>query len=155
MFTGSVATGRRVAEAAARRLIPVVLELGGKDPMIVLEDADIEAAAGAAVWGAFANSGQACASIERCYVHERVAPEFTALVVARTRALRQKEVADEEGVDVGAMSSERQLQTVEAHVRDALARGARLLAGGGRPPGFKRGSFHERPCSPTWITRWR
>lgn len=143
MFTGSVATGRSVAEAAARKLIPVVLELGGKDPMIVLEDADVEAAASAAVWGAFANSGQACASIERCYVHEHIAPEFTALVVARTRALRQKEVADEDGVDVGAMSSERQLQTVESHVRDAVARGARVLTGGGRPRGFKRGSFHE------------
>ncbi|HYE16294.1 MAG TPA: aldehyde dehydrogenase family protein, partial [Pyrinomonadaceae bacterium] len=73
MFTGSVATGKRVAEAAARRLTPVVLELGGKDPMIVFEDADLGAAASAAVWGAFANSGQACASVERCYVQEGVA----------------------------------------------------------------------------------
>ena len=70
MFTGSVATGRRVAEAAANYLIPVVLELGGKDPMIVLEDADIENAARGAIWGAFANSGQCCAAVERCYVHE-------------------------------------------------------------------------------------
>src|SRR6185295_15055388 len=76
MFTGSVATGKRVAEAAARYLIPVVLELGGKDPMIVLEDADIENAARGAVWGAFANAGQACASVERCYVQESVAPRF-------------------------------------------------------------------------------
>ena len=73
MFTGSVATGKRVAEAAAKHLTPVVLELGGKDPMIVLEDANLENAARAAIWGAFCNSGQACASIERCYVHESVA----------------------------------------------------------------------------------
>ncbi len=87
MFTGSVATGKRVAEAAAKHLIPVVLELGGKDPMVVLEDANLENAARAAVWGAFCNSGQACASIERCYVHESVAQQFIELVVKETRAL--------------------------------------------------------------------
>ena len=81
MFTGSVATGKRVAEAAAKYLTPVVLELGGKDPMIVLEDADIENAARGAVWGAFANSGQACASVERCYVQESIAPKFIEQVV--------------------------------------------------------------------------
>ena len=89
MFTGSVATGKRVAETAARRLVPVVLELGGKDPMIVLEDADVETAARAAVWGAFANSGQACASVERCYVHTKVAERFTERVVELARALKQ------------------------------------------------------------------
>src|SRR5437868_3620089 len=76
MFTGSVATGKRVAQSAAKTLTPVVLELGGKDPMIVLEDAEVETAASAAVWGAFSNSGQACASVERCYVHESIAPQF-------------------------------------------------------------------------------
>ena len=81
MFTGSVATGKRVAEAAAKYLTPVVLELGGKDPMIVLEDADLENAARGAVWGAFANSGQACASVERCYVQESIAPKFIERVV--------------------------------------------------------------------------
>jgi succinate-semialdehyde dehydrogenase/glutarate-semialdehyde dehydrogenase len=142
MFTGSVATGRRVAEAAAQKLIPVVLELGGKDPMIVFEDADMEAASSAAVWGAFANAGQACASVERCYVHEKIAPEFTARVVAKTRALRQKGNAREDA-DIGAMSGERQVQIVESHVRDARARGARVLAGGGRPRELPHGSFHE------------
>jgi len=143
MFTGSVATGRRVAEAAARKLIPVVLELGGKDPMIVLEDADVEAASSAAVWGAFANAGQACASVERCYVHEKIAPEFTARVLAQTHALRQKGSTHED-VDIGAMSSERQVQIVESHVQDALARGARVLAGGGRPSrALSHGNFHE------------
>jgi succinate-semialdehyde dehydrogenase/glutarate-semialdehyde dehydrogenase len=148
MFTGSVATGRRVAEAAARNLTPVVLELGGKDPMIVFEDADLDAASSAAVWGAFANSGQACASVERCYVHERVAEEFTARVVEKVKALRQA-VGTEEGADLGAMSSERQLLTVEEHLRDAVARGARVLAGGGRARGIREGgAFHE----PTVLT---
>jgi acyl-CoA reductase-like NAD-dependent aldehyde dehydrogenase len=144
MFTGSVATGRRVAEAAARRLIPVVLELGGKDPMIVFEDADLDAASSAAVWGAFANSGQACASVERCYVHERVAEEFTRRVVEKTRALRQAAASSGEA-DVGAMSSERQLLTVEEHVRDAVSRGARALTGGGCPDGANTGGWFYAP----------
>ncbi|HZG52137.1 MAG TPA: aldehyde dehydrogenase family protein [Pyrinomonadaceae bacterium] len=141
MFTGSVATGRRVAEAAARKLIPCVLELGGKDPMIVFEDANLEAAAQAAVWGAFANAGQACASVERCYVHERVAERFTARVVELTGALKQDE-GTRAGADIGAMSSARQREIVESHVRDALRRGARVLVGGGRG-GREDGSFHE------------
>jgi len=138
MFTGSVATGKRVAEAAARYLIPVVLELGGKDPMIVLEDADIENAARGAVWGAFANSGQACASVERCYVHESIAPKFIERVVAETETLRQG-VGTETAVDIGSMTNERQLQIVEHHVSDAERRGARILTGGHRgenPEGF-------------------
>ncbi|HEX8354401.1 MAG TPA: aldehyde dehydrogenase family protein [Pyrinomonadaceae bacterium] len=146
MFTGSVPTGRRVAEAAARKLIPVVLELGGKDPMIVFEDADIPAASEAAVWGAFANSGQACASVERCYVHERVAEEFTRRVVEKVGALRQA-AGDDGGkaaCDLGAMSSERQFRLVEGHVAEAVGRGARVLAGGGRARGCsERGWFHE------------
>ena len=121
MFTGSVATGKRVAEAAAKYLIPVVLELGGKDPMIVLHDANLEVAARGAVWGAFANAGQACASVERCYVHESVAAEFIDRVVKETRLLKQG--ADAEA-DVGAMTNERQLHIVEDHVRDAETRGA-------------------------------
>ncbi|HJQ31580.1 MAG TPA: aldehyde dehydrogenase family protein [Pyrinomonadaceae bacterium] len=146
MFTGSVPTGRRVAEAAARKLIPVVLELGGKDPMIVFEDADLEAASEAAVWGAFANSGQACASVERCYVHESIAEDFTRRVVEKVKALRQ--VVSEDGggaaCDLGSMSSERQFRIVEEHVREAVERGARVLAGGGRARGCsERGWFHE------------
>jgi succinate-semialdehyde dehydrogenase/glutarate-semialdehyde dehydrogenase len=148
MFTGSVETGRRVAEAAARRLIPVVLELGGKDPMIVFEDAELGAAVEAAVWGAFANSGQACASVERCYVHERVAEDFTARVVEKVKTLRQG-AEGEEGSDIGAMSSERQLLTVERHVTEALSRGALALTGGSRLNSpDSRGYFHE----PTVLT---
>ncbi len=76
IFTGSVATGKKVAVAAAARLLPVVLELGGKDPMIVLEDADVDVASSAAVWGAFMNSGQTCLSVERCYVHHSIYEQF-------------------------------------------------------------------------------
>src|SRR5262249_8242629 len=129
MFTGSVATGRRVAEAAANYLIPVVLELGGKDPMIVLEDANIENAARGAVWGAFANCGQSCAAVERCYVHEKIAQKFTEAVVAETKRLQQS--GDKQG-DLGPMSSEQQLRTVERHVYEATAHGAIALTGGER-----------------------
>jgi len=131
IFTGSVATGKRVAEAAANYLIPVVLELGGKCPMIVLEDAHIENAARGAVWGAFANSGQACASVERCYVHESIADKFINAVVKETKNLRQS--GDKQG-DVGSMASEQQLRTVERHVYEATARGATALTGGERVP---------------------
>lgn len=141
MFTGSVATGKRVAEAAARRLMPVVLELGGKDPMIVLDDADVERAAHAAVWGAFANSGQACASVERCYVQSGIAPKFIDRVVELTRALKQGANTDE-APDIGSMSSERQLELVDEHVRDALSHNAKALTGGRRKP-EAGGAFYE------------
>lgn len=140
MFTGSVATGKSVAVAAAKTLTPVVLELGGKDPMVVFEDAEIEMAAKAAVWGAFANAGQACASVERCYVQESVAPQFIARVVEETRSLRQ-DTGTREDTDIGAMSSERQLQTVEEHLEEALERGARVLTGGKRASELA-GSFY-------------
>src|SRR5205807_6739887 len=109
---------KKVAEAAARSLTPVVLELGGKDPMIVLEDADIKNAARAAVWGAFANAGQACASVERCYVQEQIAPQFIESVTAETRKLKQ-DLGTRSDKDVGSMSSERQLSIVAGHVEDA------------------------------------
>jgi len=131
MFTGSVATGRRVAEAAAKYLIPVVLELGGKDPMIVLDDANVANAARGAVWGAFANCGQSCAGIERCYVHESIAETFIAEVVKETKRLRQA-AGTEKSTDVGSMSSERQLRIVERHVNQAIDHGAVALTGGER-----------------------
>src|SRR5712691_10932329 len=133
MFTGSVATGKRVAEAAAKYLTPVVLELGGKDPMIVLDDANIENAARGALWGAFANSGQCCAAVERCYVHESIAPQFIKAVVEETKRLRQGDPTVRNS-DVGAMTSERQLRIVERHVYEATARGAVALTGGERVP---------------------
>jgi succinate-semialdehyde dehydrogenase/glutarate-semialdehyde dehydrogenase len=131
MFTGSVATGKRVAEAAAKYLTPVVLELGGKDPMIVLDDANIPNAARGAVWGAFANAGQACASVERCYVHESIAERFIAAVISETKRLRQS-VGTERTCDIGSMSSERQLLAVQTHVDDAIDKGAKALTGGDR-----------------------
>lgn len=146
MFTGSVATGKRVAEAAAKHLTPVVLELGGKDPMIVLDDANIENAARGAVWGAFANSGQACASVERCYVQESIASKFIEHVVAETESLKQG-LGTEHAVDIGAMSNERQLQIVADHVNDAKQRGARILTGGQRAANLA-GLFYE----PTVLT---
>jgi acyl-CoA reductase-like NAD-dependent aldehyde dehydrogenase len=146
MFTGSVTTGKRVAAAAAKLLTPVVLELGGKDPMIVLEDADIENAARGAVWGAFANSGQACASVERCYVQESIAPKFIERVVTETELLKQG-LGTEDAVDIGAMSNERQLQIVVDHVNDAKLRGARVLTGGRRAANLA-GFFFE----PTVLT---
>src|SRR5947209_8164234 len=88
VFTGSVATGKRVAQAAAARLLPVVLELGGKDPMIVLEDTDLNVASSAAVWGAFMNAGQTCLSVERCYVHESIYGKFLEKCVEKTNKLR-------------------------------------------------------------------
>jgi acyl-CoA reductase-like NAD-dependent aldehyde dehydrogenase len=133
IFTGSVATGKKVAQAAAARLLPVVLELGGKDPMIVLADADVNVASSAAVWGAFMNAGQTCLSVERCYVHESIYESFLKACVEKTAKLRIGPGTDAAS-DVGPMIHERQLRTVENHVADAIARGARLLAGGKAQP---------------------
>jgi succinate-semialdehyde dehydrogenase/glutarate-semialdehyde dehydrogenase len=128
-----VATGKRVAQAAAARLLPVVLELGGKEPMIVLEDADVDVASSAAVWGAFMNAGQTCLSVERCYVQEKTYPKFLEACVEKTNRLRvgssHASGADPE-IDMGPMIHEGQLRIVQSHVDDAVARGARLLAGG-------------------------
>jgi len=130
-FTGSVATGRKVAEACARRLVPCTLELGGKDPMIVCEDADLDSAAGGAIAGAFLNTGQYCCGTERVYVVEAVADEFERKVVERAGALRQ---GAEGEFDVGPLFWQRQLEIVEEHVADARAKGARALVGGRRNP---------------------
>ncbi len=131
IFTGSVATGKRIAEAAAKRLLPVVLELGSKDPMIVLEDADLEVASSGAVWGAMMNCGQTCLSIERCYVQRSVYEKFLELCRTKIEKLRVGEGLGSE-VEMGPLIHERQLRTVEDHVNDAVARGARLLTGGRR-----------------------
>jgi succinate-semialdehyde dehydrogenase/glutarate-semialdehyde dehydrogenase len=129
IFTGSVATGKRVAQAAAARLLPVVLELGGKDPMIVLADANVDVASSAAVWGAFMNAGQTCLSVERCYVHESIYDAFLKSCVDKTARLQLGPGADP-ATDVGPMIHERQMHIVEGHVADALEHGAQLLAGG-------------------------
>jgi acyl-CoA reductase-like NAD-dependent aldehyde dehydrogenase len=130
VFTGSVATGRKVMAAAAKNLTPVVLELGGKDPAIVCRDADLDRAAKGIVWGAFVNAGQTCASVERVYVEKPVAEAFLTKVVAETRRVRLAEGGPGE---VGPLTLERQLRVVEEHVADAVAKGARVLVGGTRP----------------------
>jgi acyl-CoA reductase-like NAD-dependent aldehyde dehydrogenase len=129
IFTGSVATGKRVGEAAARRLLPVVLELGGKDPMIVLDDADLEIATSGALWGAFMNAGQTCLSVERCYVHRSLYEPFLDLCREKMGKLRVGNGIDSE-VEIGPMIHERQMRMVDEQVRDAVQRGARLLTGG-------------------------
>jgi acyl-CoA reductase-like NAD-dependent aldehyde dehydrogenase len=133
VFTGSVATGKRIATAAAERLLPVVLELGGKDPMLVLDDADVDVASSAAVWGAFVNVGQACLSVERCYVHRSLYESFSKACAEKTKQLRVGNGMDSH-TDVGPMIHERQLRIVESHVEDAKTRGARVIAGGVRLP---------------------
>ncbi|MFV0389738.1 MAG: aldehyde dehydrogenase family protein [Pyrinomonadaceae bacterium] len=131
MFTGSVETGKRIAAEAANTLTPVVLELGGKDPMIVCKDANLEKASSAAVWGAFTNAGQACASIERLYVDETIAEKFTALVVEKTKNLKIGYGSDPE-TDVSTLSSVEQLNTVEQHISEFKKEGAKILTGGTR-----------------------
>ena len=133
MFTGSVPTGRRVGEAAAKKLLPVVLELGGKDPMLVLDDANVDIASSGAVWGAFMNAGQTCLSVERCYVHRSLYDKFLEACCHKILKLRVGNGIDSE-VELGPMISERQLRIVEDHVTDAVRHGARLLLGGTRLP---------------------
>ncbi|MET0200627.1 MAG: aldehyde dehydrogenase family protein, partial [Gaiellaceae bacterium] len=131
-FTGSTRTGRKIAQRAAERLIPYSLELGGKDAMIVLADADLERAANAAVWGAMFNSGQACTSVERVYVEAPVYEEFVGKVAENVRALRN-EISTAPGVaEVGSMTFPPQVDTVERHVEDAKAKGASVVVGGHR-----------------------
>jgi acyl-CoA reductase-like NAD-dependent aldehyde dehydrogenase len=133
IFTGSVPTGKRIAQTAAARLLSVVLELGGKDPMLVLDDADLDVASSAAVWGAFVNAGQACLSVERCYVHQSVYGKFLSACVTKTKQLRVGNGMDPQ-TDVGPMIHERQLRIVETQVEEARAQGARVLTGGSRLP---------------------
>lgn len=139
-FTGSVEAGKDVMRRAAERLIPVSLELGGKDPMIVLKDADLDRAAGACVWGALMNSGQICTSIERVYVEAPVHDQFVEKVVARVRSVRQGRSEDD--VDVGSMTSEAQLEKIADQVGRAVAQGAKVLIGGRRQPNLP-GYYYE------------
>ena len=135
MFTGSTETGRRVAERAARNLTGFALELGGKDALIVLAGANLERAANCAVYYSMLNAGQTCISIERAYVEAAIYDEFTAKLTAKLAALRVGEPRGPGSVDVGAITSERQLEVIESHIADALAKGARLATGGARLEG--------------------
>jgi succinate-semialdehyde dehydrogenase/glutarate-semialdehyde dehydrogenase len=134
-FTGSVATGRKIAVACGERLIPFTLELGGKDAMIVCEDADIERAADGALIGSCMNTGQYCCGTERIYVVDGVYEAFVQKVIAKTKSLRQSDDVDQ--ADVGATFWDRQLGIIEDHVNEAVQKGARVEVGGGRNPDLK------------------
>jgi betaine-aldehyde dehydrogenase len=140
-FTGSDRTGRKVMARAAETLTPVSLELGGKDPMIVLADADIDRAANAAAWGGMMNSGQICMSVERIYVEEPVYDQFLGKLTAEVGRLRQGADDASNPRDVGAMTSPNQTAIVEDHVDDAVSSGARALTGGKRVEG--PGDYYE------------
>jgi acyl-CoA reductase-like NAD-dependent aldehyde dehydrogenase len=133
VFTGSVATGRKVAAACGERLIGCTLELGGKAPAIVCDDADLDRAAQAITWGGFANSGQVCASVERVYATEAVHDALVDRIVSHAKTLRQGN-AERDDVDIGAMSWERQVDHVENIVEQAVASGAKVQTGGARGP---------------------
>jgi acyl-CoA reductase-like NAD-dependent aldehyde dehydrogenase len=140
-FTGSTATGRKVAVACAQRLIPCSLELGGKDPAIVLADADIDRAANGIAWGGMFNSGQVCISVERVFVEAPVYDEFVAKLADKVRSVAQGQESDGGySYDVGAMATAAQRDIVERHVAEATAAGARVLAGG-KPTGV--GTFFQ------------
>jgi succinate-semialdehyde dehydrogenase/glutarate-semialdehyde dehydrogenase len=133
MFTGSTASGRRIARSAGERLIGASLELGGKNPMIVLADADLERTVDGAIAACFPSTGQLCVSVERLYVADEIYDEFTRAFAARTKRLRLGAAYDH-SIDVGCLTTPAQLDTVTAHVQDAVAKGATLLAGGTARP---------------------
>jgi acyl-CoA reductase-like NAD-dependent aldehyde dehydrogenase len=141
MFTGSTRTGKAVMKAAADELIPCYLELGGKDPMIVCADADIERAANAAAFYSMNNGGQVCISVERVYVEAPVYDEFVQKVTDNIRVLRQGAPAGIGTVDIGAVTFPPQLEIIDSHVRDAVEKGAKVLTGG--HPGTGAGRFYE------------
>src|SRR5512132_2921709 len=134
-FTGSDLTARKVLAQAAETLTPVSAELGGKDPMIVLRSANVERAANAATWGAFANVGQVCISVERLYVEEPVYDEFVTRFTEEVRKLNQGMDGRAHGKDIGAMTFPPQTQIVEDHVEDARNAGATVVTGGQRGEG--------------------
>jgi len=147
MFTGSTRTGKLVAKAAAERLIPCSLELGGKDALVVLADADLDRAANQAVFFAMFNAGQTCVSVERVYVEAPVYDEFVAKVVEKTRALRSGIAPSSPGAtDVGSLTFGPQLDTVRRHVDEAREKGATVAVGGN--PGDGPGLFYP----PTVLT---
>ena len=146
MFTGSVSTGRRVAEACATKLIPTVLELGGKDAMLVLSDANLEIASSAALWGSFTNCGQVCLSVERLFVEKSIADKFTGLCVEKTRKLRLGP-GNDPATDVGPLIRPQHVQRMTELLSDAVSRGATVLCGGISRPDLGPNFFE-----PTVIT---
>ena len=129
-FTGSTRTGRAIAARAGERLIPCGVELGGKDPAIVLADADLSRAANGIAWGALFNSGQACISVERVYVEAPVYARFVTLLTERVQSIRQGADNGSYSTDVGGLVTKQQLEIVKSHVQDAAAHGATIASGG-------------------------
>ncbi|MFI7698399.1 succinic semialdehyde dehydrogenase [Nonomuraea sp. NPDC049480] len=148
-FTGSTRGGRKIAEEAAKRLIGCSLELGGKNPMVVLDDADLDLAVQGALRACFTNAGQLCLSIERLYVHESVFDDFARRFVKQVKNLKLGPGHDW-SVQMGSLTSQRQLDAVAAHVEDALAKGATLLAGGKTRPDL--GPLFYEPTVLTGVT---
>ena len=142
-FTGSTSTGKHVMELAAGNVKRVTLELGGSDPMIVCDDANIDQAVSAASVGRFFNCGQACIAVKRLYVFDNIYDAFVTRLVAKIEKLRTGNGL-EQGITTGPLHTEAQRSEVEEQVNDAVARGARVLTGGGRPSGedFKKGHFY-------------
>lgn len=145
VFTGSVATGRKVAEVAAKRFIPAFLELGGKDPAVILDDADIERTAAAIAWGGLANAGQSCLSIERVYVAESIHDDFVAALVNCVDQLRLN-IDDIAAGQIGPVIASRQAEILERHLEDAFGKGAQAATGGRV---IRRGGIW---CEPTVLT---
>jgi len=139
-FTGSVAVGKQLMEQAAQSLTPLSLELGGNDPMLVFEDADLERASNGAIWAGFQNAGQSCGGVERVYVQESVYEEFMQLMRVKTKALRHG-VGQQFDVDMGSLTTRGQLNTVQQHLQDALDKGATIEAQS-TPVGAQDGFFH-------------
>jgi acyl-CoA reductase-like NAD-dependent aldehyde dehydrogenase len=129
LFTGSVSTGKRIMELASQNVTNIVLELGGKDPMVILKDADLERAVSGAVWSGYMNCGQSCGSVERVYVDRAIAEEFTERVIAHTQKLRVGNPMEPE-IDIGPMTTKSQLSVVNEHIEDAKTRGAKIICGG-------------------------
>lgn len=152
-FTGSVKTGRKIMSICAEQLIPVDLELGGKDPSIVFDDVNMDRTVNGVMWGAFTNAGQNCTGIERLYVQEGIYDKFVDELVAKTKLLRtshpDRNTKSAEDCDVGAITAPFQVSIIEDHIEDAIQKGARLLCGGIQ----KKGSHHIPPtifdkCTP-------
>ena len=141
-FTGSVGTGKRIANLASKNLKKVSLELGGKDPIIICDDADIEVAAKGSSWGGFTNAGQVCTSIERLYVFENIADQFTEALVYEAKQIKLGDPMNN-ATDMGPMSSNNQHENTISKVKQACRDGARILTGGQPPKKFKTGYFYE------------
>ncbi len=146
-FTGSVATGQKVYSACAERFIPCFLELGGKDPALVFEGANLEHAAASILWGSTVNCGQSCLSIERVYVQENIAAEFLEAIVRRAEAVKLAYPTPTDG-QIGPVISERQVNIINEHLRDAFEKGARLLTGNEQCECLDGGWY----CRPTVLT---